>query len=105
VPLPCGGLVAGTLDVPGDTDLFTFTGAAGEIISLTLTSTGGFATRPSSRSVVLTLFAASGAPVGATLASNSQSVYTLPINGVHAIRVSANNLAVTGSYSVRRTCQ
>ena len=105
VPLPCGDLAAGTINVPGDTDLFTLTGPPGQIISLALASTAGFATRPGSRSVVLTVFASSGAAVGGTLASNSQSLYTLPIDGVVAIRVSANNLATTGSYSVRRTCQ
>jgi len=103
VALPCGGLAAGTLEAPGDTDLLTFTGAAGQSISLALASTGGFATRPSSRSVVMTLFAPSGAAVG-TLASNSQTLFTLPATGAYTIRVSANNLSTTGSYTLRMTC-
>jgi hypothetical protein len=103
VPMPCGGLAAGTIGVPGETDLFTLTGEAGQIISLALASTGGFASRPSSGSVVLTLFTPAGAVVG-TLASNSQNLFTLPVNGVYSIRVSANNLATTGSYNVSRQC-
>jgi hypothetical protein len=103
-PLPCGGFVSGTLGVPGATDLFTLTGQAGEIISLALASTGGFTSSPSSRSVALTIFAPSGAVVGPALLSNSQSLYTLPVTGVYAIRISANNLAVTGSYNVSREC-
>ena len=51
----------------------------------------------------MTIFAPSGAVVG-TLLSNSQSLYTLPVTGVYAIRVSANNLAATGSYNVSREC-
>ena len=104
VPIACGALAAGTIAAPGETDLFAFTGSAGQIISLALTSTGGFTTRPSSRSVVLTMFASAGTAVGGTLASNSQSPYTLPADGVYTLRVSANNLATTGSYTVRRTC-
>ena len=103
VPLPCGGMVAGAITAPGDTDLMTFTGQAGQIISLAIASTGGFASRPSSGSVVLTLFTAAGAAVG-TLASNSQNLFTLPIDGVYSIRVSANNLATTGSYNISREC-
>ena len=102
--LPCGGFVSGTLGVPGATDLFTLTGQAGQIISLALASAGGFTSSPSSRSVALTIFSPSGAVVGATLLSNSQSLFTLPVTGVYAIRVSANNLAATGSYNISREC-
>ena len=90
--------------VPGATDLFTLTGQAGEIISLALASTGGFTSSPSSRSVALTIFAPSGDVVGPALLSNSQSLYTLPVAGVYSLRVSANNLAVTGSYNISREC-
>ena len=104
MPLPCGGFVSGTLGVPGATDLFTLTGQAGQIISLALASTGGFTSSPSSRSVALTMFSPSGAVVGATLLSNSQSLFTLPVTGVYAIRVSANNLAATGWSNISREC-
>ena len=97
-PLPCGGFVSGTLGDPGATDLLTLTAQAGQIISLALASAGGFTSSPSSRSVALTIFTPSGEVVGPTLLSNSQRLDTMPVTGVYAIRVSANNLATTGSY-------
>ena len=94
--LGCGSLVSGTITARGEVDLYSFTGQAGQIISLALASAGGFTSSPSSRSVALRLFAPSGALVG-TLLSNSQSLFTLPAGGVYAVRVSANNLTTTGS--------
>ena len=99
-------LVCSLLRTRGGTvwiDLFALAGAAGQIVSIALASTGGFRTVPNSRSVVMTLFAPSGAAVG-TLASNSQNLFTLPTTGAYTIRVSANHLSTTGSYTVRRAC-
>src|SRR6185295_4783715 len=66
-------------------------------------STGGFATGPSNSSAGLTLFAPSDAVLG-TLRSNSQATFTLPATGTYAVRVSAVNLATTGSYNVSLQC-
>ncbi len=72
---------------------------------MALASTGGFAGTPSSTSAELTLFAPSGSAVGAVVRSNSQATFTLPETGSYAIRVSARNLATTGSYNVGLHCQ
>jgi len=104
VPLTCGALSAGRIEAPGDVDLFSFTGQAGQIVSLALASTGGFATNPgSSGSAELMVFASSGALIG-HLRSNSRANITLPVTGPYAIRVNATNLATTGSFSVQPAC-
>jgi hypothetical protein len=103
-PLPCGTLASGRLETVGDTNLFTFSGQAGEIVSLALASTAGFSTNPgSAASVQMELFAPTGARVG-ILRSNSQNVFTLPVSGPYAIRVSATNLTTVGSYELRLNC-
>jgi hypothetical protein len=104
VPLTCGTLASGVIGAVGQVDLYSFTGHAGQIVSLALASTGGFSTNPNvSSSVMLTVFAPSGAAVG-TLRSNSQGNFTLPEAGVYVIRVSAANLATTGSYNLNCEC-
>lgn len=101
--LLCGDLSAGTITAPGETDLFTFSGQAGELTTLALTSTSGFATRPNSRSAALTVFTPAGAAVGSTILSNGQAQYALPATGSYTARVSADRLALTGSFTLRRT--
>ena len=87
---------AGTIEAPGDVDLFSFPGQAGQIIALALASTGGFSTNGSTAgSATLILFAPSGAIVG-SLRSNSQGTFTLPTTGAYVIQVSATNLATIG---------
>ena len=49
------------------------------------------------------MFAPSGAAVG-SLRSNSQATFTLPEAGTYVIRVSATNLATTGSYNLNFEC-
>src|SRR5206468_2391615 len=104
VPLACGTRSPGQIEAAGDVDLFSFTGPAGGIVSLALASTGGFSANPNnSSSVMLTLFAPSGAAVG-VLRSNSQGNFTLPEAGTYVIRVNATNLATTGSYNLNLEC-
>ena len=73
--LGCGSLVSGTIAAPGEVDLYSFTGQAGQIISLALASAGGFATSPSSGSVVLRVFAQSGAAVGSAVVEQPEPVH------------------------------
>jgi hypothetical protein len=103
IPVTCGALNSGTIRGAAEVDLYSFVGQAGRIISLALASTGGFASNPSNGSVALTFFAPSGAPL-VTLRSNSQANVTLPIGGTYVTRVSAQNLATTGSYTLRIGC-
>ena len=99
VPLACGAPRSGTIEASGQVDLYTFDSAAGGGISLALASTEGFSPNPgSSGSVELTLVAPSGAAVR-TIRSNSTVSLTLPETGTYVVRVSARNLATTGSYT------
>ena len=104
VPLSCGTLGSGQIGARGQVDLFTLSGLPGQIIALALASTGGFSANPTaSTSVELWMFAPSGAAV-AQLRSNSQANFTLPEAGTYVIRVSATNLATTGSYNLNFEC-
>jgi hypothetical protein len=103
-PIICGQLTSGSIIAAGEVDRYSFLGQAGQIISLALASTGGFASNQSSvSSAVLTLLAPSGTSLG-SLRSNSQGNFTLPVAGLYVVRVSASNLATTGSYSLRSAC-
>ena len=104
VVLPCGALASGTIGAAGEVDLFSFSGEAGQIISLTVASTGGFTPRASNGSVALTLFAPSGAILGGMLRSNGQGIFTLSVTGPYVVRVNAANLGAVGSYNVNMEC-
>jgi Bacterial Ig domain/Beta-propeller repeat len=101
--LQCGVPEPGTIAAPGEVDLYSFTGPGGQIIGLTLTSTGGFATNQTLSSAALTLFTPTGAVLGA-FRSNGQANFTLPMTGTYVVRVNATNLATTGSYNVGLLC-
>jgi hypothetical protein len=104
VPLACGAPRSGTIGAAGQIDVYTFEGQAGGIVSVALTSTGGFSGSPgSSLSVELTLFTPAGVALG-LLRSNSQGNFQLPDTGTFILRVSARNLATTGSYRVALGC-
>jgi hypothetical protein len=97
----CGDLVSGSIDESGETDQFTFSGQAGDVILLTLTQTAGF---PGSNVVPqLTLFSPSLEVVD-TFNANTQQQITLPASGTYTIRVRANNLVSTGSYNLGLEC-
>src|SRR6185295_19710335 len=53
--LACGALVAGVIGAAGEVDTYTFAGQAGQIVSLAIASTGGFASGPSNASAALSL--------------------------------------------------
>jgi hypothetical protein len=103
VVMTCGALASGTIGAPGQVNLHSYDGLAGQTLALTLANTGGFTTNRGSASAELTLFAPSGAVVGA-LRSNSQATFVLPESGTYVIRVSAANLAGIGSYNVNLEC-
>ena len=77
-------------------DPYTFTGTAGDFITLTVGETAGFA---GSIDAQLTLIAPSGANEALFDASAQQNV-TLAESGTYVIRVTANNFVSTGSYNV-----
>lgn len=101
--LSCGDLVPGSLDAPAESDVFTFTGQTGDVVSIALAATDGFAV---GEAAVGTLFSPSGTAVGFSVVSNGQRQreYTLPEDGSYTIRVSAFNLASTGSYNLGLQC-
>jgi hypothetical protein len=104
IPLTCGTLASGQIAAPAQVDLFTWSGQAGQIISLALASSGGFSSNPTtSNSVELTVFAPSGAAAG-TIRSNSQANFTLSQSGTYVARISATNLSTVGSYNLNLEC-
>jgi hypothetical protein len=103
VALECGALASGAIEGPGDGDLYSFVASAGQLISLTLASTGGFATNTGSLSATLTVFMPSGAVLG-SVRTNSQTRWVLPETGKYVARVHATNLATLGSYNLNLEC-
>jgi hypothetical protein len=101
--LGCGVLRSGTIDAAGEVDVFPLVGNAGQIISLTLASTGGFPTGGHQSSAVLTLMTPSGA-ILASARSNGHVIVTMPVTGSYTIRVSAANRTRTGSYNINVEC-
>ena len=79
----------------GQVDLVTFTGAAGQIIDLTLVS---------SFNATATLFGPSGGPVGSWIA-NSQKTFTLPEAGTYVVQVKDRFLTGTGTYNLGMECR
>ena len=104
VLLQCGSLASNTIVAAGDVDLFTFAGQSGQILSIALASSGGFATNQSNGSAALRIVDSSGADVGPVVRTNGQVTLTLPATGTYAIRVYAFNLVMTGTYTLRTTC-
>jgi uncharacterized repeat protein (TIGR01451 family) len=101
--LSCGDLQSGEIGAPGEVDLLTFTGTAGEVKDLTLVATGGNWNFPLTQIPRMTIFAPSGASLGAFNA-NSQNTLTLPETGTYLVRVNASNLVTTGSYDLGLVC-
>ena len=103
VPVVCGTLVSDRIEAPADVDLYSFQGQVGQIVSLALASTGGFATNGGSGSANLAVFGPTGAIVGAAR-SNGQVHITLPVTGTYVVHVAAVNLATVGSYNINFEC-
>jgi hypothetical protein len=100
----CGALFSGAIGAAAEVDTFTFSGQAGQIVTLALASTGGFSANPGTTGgATLTLVGPSGTAVG-TLRSNSVNNFALRDAGTYVLRVNATNLATTGSYNVSLNC-
>ncbi len=90
--LGCADRLAGSITAAGERDLITFAGTIDQQLSLVLTEGGNF----SSTTVEprLTVFSP----------SNTRHDFTLPEDGTYVIRVDAQNLVTTGSYTVGMEC-
>ena len=101
--LSCGDpVISGSIDAAAETDQFTFSGEAGDVVSITVADTGGeFVTTGADARVFL--FSPTGAQLG-LFDANSERVFTLPESGTYAIEVKANNLVSTGSYNLNLEC-
>jgi hypothetical protein len=99
--LSCGDLETHEISVPGEVDYFTLSGQANDIVEIALTKDSGF-----SGSVPRgALFDPNGNLVGTSFDGNSLTTFTLPVTGLYRIRVWANTLVHTGTYSIGRSCR
>ena len=94
-----GNLASGLIEFAGEEDLYTVSGTAGDVVLITLVDTGGELTLGGVAANAL-LYAPSGVEVGANFNANSQQSFTLPETGTYVIRIVANTLVHTGTYSV-----
>jgi hypothetical protein len=95
--LAYGDLITGTIDAPAESDLYTFSGADGNIITISIVQTDGF----TGTNANLTLYSPSGVVVnGTSYNANSQPQFTLTETGIYVIRVLSSNLVGTGAYSL-----
>ena len=95
-PLVCGGIAAEMINGPSEVDWFTFSGSSGDLIDLTLTSSGFTA--------LGRLFSPSGTDLGA-FSANTLNEFALQETGQYAVRVTANTLVHTGSYWLGFECR
>ena len=102
-PIVCGQLVSGQIAAAGEVDLIAFRGQAGAVVDLTFVQTAGF---DAFRGVLAyaTVFAPSGATV-VSFNANSQNTLMLPESGTYVVRINANNLVHTGSYTLGMECR
>ena len=97
VAIAYGDLISSDTMDPAEADLYTFSGSAGDFITLTL-SESSFGTS-SAHDARVTLYAPSDALVG-SFDSDSQANFTLGETGTFVLRVNANNFVSTGSYEL-----
>jgi hypothetical protein len=93
-PLTCGQSVAGTLAAPGQQDRYTFAGAAGDVISLTLVQT-------SAVDPAFTVVATLVGPGTNTSRVSGVNYQSLPANGVYTVAVHDVYNTGRGSYALR----
>lgn len=100
-PVACGTLLLEIINTAAEVDFFNFSGTAGDVIELTLTEGTGFTntiTRPKA-----TVFSSAGAVV-TSFFGTSQNQITLPETGTYLIRLNAEDLSITGAYSLGMNC-
>src|SRR5262245_34578449 len=92
--LACGQSVAGNIATSGQQDLYTFAGAAGDVISLTLTQTG--AVDPAFTAVVTLV-----GPGTNSSRVSGVNFHSLPANGVYTVAIHDVYNTGRGSYALR----
>ncbi len=97
--LGCGALISGQIVAAGEVDQVTFSGSAGQRVTLTL-AMSGFPSFVAARAMVFS----PTANMVATFDANSQRQLTLPETGTYVVQVRASNLVSTGSYTLGREC-
>ncbi len=96
--MSCGSYVSGSISAPGETDVFVFTGTAGQVLSLTLGASGwNFGVGP-----VAELFSPGGTPVVSF--GVSQREQTLTESGTYTIEIRASDVSSVGTYGLSLQC-
>ena len=93
-PLTCGTIASGSLAVPLQRDLYTFSGNAGDVLTLRSVRTSG------SFQTFLELFGPDGRSVNYSVSSRATVDATLPFAGSYTVFVSDYNRLATGGYSL-----
>lgn len=102
MPLSCGELPNGNIAASAQVDQYTYSGTAGELVTLTLAGfNSGY---PYYNAATATLYDPSGAAVS-TFGANSQEQLTLTLTGTYLIQVYASDYASTGTYSLGMECR
>ena len=89
--LACGELLSDSIDAPGDVDLITFTGTAGDVVDLTLVQTAGFSPNVARAN----LYSPTNVFQG-TISANSLTGFNLPETGTYVIQLTASNVVAMG---------
>ena len=98
--MACGSLISGSITAPGEVDQITFSGQAGQLVTLTLVNTSGFWPQTASA----TVFSPAGT-VFTRINANSQQQLSLSAAGTYVIQVYASDLVATGGYNVGFECR
>lgn len=95
-----GDAVSCSIDVVGDVDIFRFSGADGDVVTLLASRTAGFNPTP-----CIELFDPTGAPVDSDCNFNGARIdLTLGQTGVHSMLVSVNANNQTMGYTLSYQC-
>jgi hypothetical protein len=97
--LGCGSLLSGTISAAAEVDQLTFSGQAGQRVTLTLVLTDGFF----ARTATATVFSPTRVEV-IRFNANSQQQLTLGETGTYIIQIRASDLVATGSYNIGLEC-
>jgi len=100
VSISCGGSVQTTIGTAAETDLYSFTGSAGNQVSVTLTQTSGF---DLFHPVVASIYTPTGAEL-VTFSADNQKALTLDETGTHVMRIYASGYTGKGGYVLSLTC-
>ncbi|MGE0642376.1 MAG: tandem-95 repeat protein [Nitrospira sp.] len=93
VALTRGVTATGTVSATGETDLYTFTGAAGDVVAITLAGTPN-----TPFNAVASLFGPTGTLVQSNLVG--QQEFALATAGTYVLKVSDRNFIFTGDYGL-----